>query len=91
MKETIFTKQKKIIVLPSQISLWTDLIELKRILISAYLFFIYYGLTHSIESSWARDWILAAAVATLDPLTYCAGLGIEPAPLQRTEPLQSYS
>lgn len=55
MKETIFTKQKKIIVLPSQISLWTDLIELKRILISAYLFIIYYGLTHSIESSWARD------------------------------------
>ena len=30
----------------------------------------------------ARDGIQAAAAATLDPLTHCAGLGNEPTPLQ---------
>ena len=45
-------------------------------------------------NSQARSWIWAAAtthaenVAMPDPLTYCAGLGIEPVPLQRLEPLQ---
>ena len=38
--------------------------------------------------SWARDWIPAVAVATLDPLIHCPGLGIEPAPLQRPVPSQ---
>ena len=33
--------------------------------------------------SGARDWIWATAAATSDPLTHCAGLGIEPIPLQR--------
>ena len=49
------------------------------------------------ESSQARDWIWAAAVtytaavATPDPLTHCTRLGMEPAPLQQPEPLQSDS
>ena len=38
--------------------------------------------------SWARDWIQTTAAAMLDPLTHCAGLGIEPAPLQPHELLQ---
>ena len=33
----------------------------------------------------------AAAVATLDPLTHCTGLGIEPVLLQQPKPLQSDS
>ena len=46
-------------------------------------YFIY--LFNIIRSSWARDQIqaavatCAAAVAMLDPLTHCAGLGIKPA------------
>ena len=45
-------------------------------------------------SSWARDWIQAAAAiratvgTTPDPLTHCAGLGIKPAPLQWPQLLQ---
>ena len=35
--------------------------------------------------------IESAAVAAADPLTYCAGLGLEPIPPQRPEPLQSNS
>ena len=48
-------------------------------------------------SSQARDQILATAVtyaatvATPDPLTYCAGSGIEPAPPQQPKPLKSDS
>ena len=43
------------------------------------------------ESSLARDWIWATAVAMLDPLTHCAGLEIKPMPLQPTESPQSGS
>ena len=45
-------------------------------------------------SSWARDWIpaavatYAAAVATPDPLTHCARLGIQSAPPQGPETLK---
>ena len=45
-------------------------------------------------SSLAREWIqdaavtYAAAVATMDPLTHCAGLRIEPVPPQWPKPLQ---
>ena len=48
-------------------------------------------------SSWAKDqiWATAAtyatAMATQDPLTHCARLGIEPVPPQWPEPLQSDS
>ena len=45
-------------------------------------------------SSQAREWIqdaavtYAAAVATMDPLTHCPGLRIEPVPPQWPKPLQ---
>ena len=39
-------------------------------------------------SSWAGDWIWAAAAATPDPLTHCARPRIEPVPLQQAELLQ---
>ena len=39
-------------------------------------------------SSWARDLIYAAAVATLDPLTHCTKLGIELVPPKQPKPLQ---
>ena len=48
-------------------------------------------------SSWARNWLqeaamtYATAAATPNPLTHCTGPGIEPAPLQRPELLQSDS
>ena len=44
-------------------------------------------------SSWARDWIQAytTPAATLDPLTYCARLGIEPASTKWPKLLQSDS
>ena len=41
------------------------------------------------RNSWARDWIhvlavtYATAVVMLDSLIHCAGLGIEPVPLQQ--------
>ena len=48
-------------------------------------------------SSWAKDWIQAAAVtyatvmAMLDTLAHCTGLGIEAAPPQQLKPLQLHS
>ena len=48
-------------------------------------------LPHVLWSSWARDRIpavvatQAAAVATWDPLTPCAGLGVKPVPLQQPQ------
>ena len=42
-------------------------------------------------SSQARDWIRAAGAAASNPLTHYAGWGIEPAPPQQPEPLQSDS
>lgn len=41
--------------------------------------------THGISQ--VRDWIQAAAVAMLKPLTYYARLGIDPKPLQSPDPL----
>ena len=43
-----------------------------------FLFFSFW-LPHSIWSFWARDATYTVAAATLDLLTHCAGLGIEPA------------
>ena len=39
----------------------------------------------------SRDWISAAVAAMLNPLTHCAGTGIEAAPPQWPEPLPSDS
>ena len=50
-----------------------------------FFFFFLFWLPHGIWNFWARDQIQAAvvtqaaAVATVEPLTHCAGPGIEPA------------
>ena len=51
----------------------------------------FYGCTPAYVSSQARNWIWDAALAMLGHLTHFAKLGIEPATLQWTEPLQSDS
>ena len=48
--------------------------------------FFFFGCTHGIWSSWARDWIPAAAMpyttSNAGSLTHCARPGIKPAPPQ---------
>ena len=41
-----------------------------------------YGNSQARDGIQATAIVYVAAVATLDPLTYCSGLGIEPIPLQ---------
>ena len=57
-------------------------------------FYFFRAAAMAYGSSWARAWIWATALtsataaAALDPLTYCARLGIEPVPPQWPKPLQ---
>ena len=52
-----------------------------------HLFFFFFGFPMACGSSWARDWLRAAAVtlatamAALDTLTHCTGPGIKPTPV----------
>ena len=49
--------------------------------------FMAYGSTLAKDWIWATAVTYTGAVAMLDPLTHCAGLGFEPAPLQQPEQL----
>ena len=59
-----------------------------------FIFFCFMALAMPYGNSWARLWIRVIAAtwttvaATLDPLTHCAGPGIEPLPPQWPQPLQ---
>ena len=51
---------------------------------------IFYGCTQAIWKCQSQGWTPSHNEAMLDPLSHCAGLGMEPASLQQPEPLQSH-
>ena len=79
------------------IVMYKDLLKKDRLQIKKNKdFFFFFSTPGADGSSQAREWLWTAAatyaaVAVLGPVTHCAGPGIEPAPLQRPELLQSDS
>ena len=63
-----------------------------HILLSSFFFFFnFMDAPTEYGSSWARDWIQAAAATIPKPLIHCVRLRIKPVPLKQPEPLRSDS